>query len=1065
MNNKKGLLSLIFISIFILVFFSFLWTYYTYYVEEGLKIFKYPHEPKLPLFPLIGYLIIILCFFYIFIFNQDISLNVSIFNEYTTKLFLISLMMLSLFIAPIEFSNTIIIWDEIGLMNYIRGIIFIIGIPYVLGGSLFNLFLKNVEFHKLFDIESFFIKLIIYPILSFLTLGISVLILDFFGFKNALIDIILLMIIVLFFFLDIIINKKNFSKSLKNPIINIKISKATFLILILSIGVIIINIGMQFATQYLIEGDAWRSTQYAYFIGNPYYNTFQVEEHYGRYWGFISYGLSSLSGLPYLNINVFFLLFSYLWVFSIFLFAKTILNKNKPTIALISTVLIVSFSGLFFPLYEDFPVSSLITHTIIMFDYKGFSNVLLIFSMSIFIKISRNFNKENTQSSSKTKRNENILIIIIALLLIQSVMIYFLPIVPAILFMIAYCFISKEKVNNFKIFLKIYFVFYLFFILFDLLSYFFLSRFSMNRIFFMSNIGFVYQFRSNTFITYLILIFPLIFIKLIQLIYQKIKWKKLDNFIVDHKPTKKVFKIIKFLIIGIFLFLVVIEIFILVEIVSYEQLYIYYIHLIFEGIGFIGIISFVTGYLCYRFNKNLFYILIIWIILTILLASSLIFLNLIQNPQVTLTELSIPNPFGSTFKRIYYWYERMWQYSIIPISIIGAISLYKLKKYLERNFYTKKIEQIKIFKSYSPQIFYKKYLILSLIIVLSMSNLILKNTHGYNFYYKNPIIQDEVQMIGWISKNLPPGSDILLEYGKLGKLSFLSFYDTYQLNLINNEANGIGYGLINHLWRLKIGFYICKDDPYRLTKKIYNIKLYQYGQLSLYAFNPTYFSCTEGEGIYDSTFDFSCDDIGSKPLGWSISAIGNSSIEIIKEIDGQKKVVEYFINSSQYNKMKNTFSKKSYGSIEFWIRTSNSSKSFNILLRNDVNDVLGLILRNNKLYLQDTYYTISNISSNKWYHIRIDFRFNWILNYRGLDKNSFSIWINNTKMVSNFPLSSEFNELNRIVFMNSPNSTEFTIYIDAIDYSWDPKCLPVFLQKEVEDLTYFEEWDLIKTLI
>jgi len=79
----------------------------------------------------------------------------------------------------------VIAWEEISVINYIRGIVFLIGIAFVPGASIFNLLFHNSKLHEKFQIEPFFIKIWLYPIISFALMGSYSLILDHVGLHTA----------------------------------------------------------------------------------------------------------------------------------------------------------------------------------------------------------------------------------------------------------------------------------------------------------------------------------------------------------------------------------------------------------------------------------------------------------------------------------------------------------------------------------------------------------------------------------------------------------------------------------------------------------------------------------------------------------------------------------------------------------------------------------------------------------------------------------------------------------------------------------------------------------------
>jgi len=257
----------------------------------------------------------------------------------------------SIFFPPITFSKIIIDWNQIGFLNYFRAIIFLVGCAFLPGACIFKIISPNSTLHERFRIEPFFLKITIYPLLSFSFLGVSTLILETTGLIRVIIgdfytSVMFLMIIILFI-LNLLIQKhrgnNNFSLSLKE----IKISRSTLLILFFALGIVIVALGVHLFAKYLLPFDSWRGISYAYLINHPDTTPTDKFYTYAIYWGYNSFGLSALSGIPAININVMLFPFLYLFATSTFLLMKALLFEFKECYAVLSTILAVTFSGLF----------------------------------------------------------------------------------------------------------------------------------------------------------------------------------------------------------------------------------------------------------------------------------------------------------------------------------------------------------------------------------------------------------------------------------------------------------------------------------------------------------------------------------------------------------------------------------------------------------------------------------------------------------------------------------------------------------------------------------------------
>ncbi|MFW9973195.1 MAG: hypothetical protein ACFFDF_23630, partial [Candidatus Odinarchaeota archaeon] len=76
-------------------------------------------------------------------------------------------------------------------MNYFRAIVHIIGISFIPGSLIYKIVFKNDPLSTKFKINPFFIKITIYPLISFGFIGVSVLILDQINLRGELIGIFL----------------------------------------------------------------------------------------------------------------------------------------------------------------------------------------------------------------------------------------------------------------------------------------------------------------------------------------------------------------------------------------------------------------------------------------------------------------------------------------------------------------------------------------------------------------------------------------------------------------------------------------------------------------------------------------------------------------------------------------------------------------------------------------------------------------------------------------------------------------------------------------------------------
>lgn len=1017
MRKKLNILRSSVITVFIIIFISsfFLFLISLYIINNNFGI---------PVILLIGFGVIIAVIFYIFLDlsfskNHKMVYIFRIFNENLIKIIIFLSMVFTFFIPPISFSEFIIDWNRIGFFNYIRAFAFLIGLMFLPGACFSNLVFPKMTLPERFKIEPFFLKLTIYPLLSFTILTSATFILDQIGILRDLMAIFLFWIIIILFICDLLVQKFRDNKNFEFKRIEIKVSKNTLLILIVALGIIIIALGVHLSSKYLIPGDSWRGLNYANFIGKPDSSPLDKFYSYSIYWGYFTFSLQALSGIPYVNINAMLFPFLYLFISSIYLCMKALLHKHKEIYATLATVFTVIFSNLFFIFnsnlggqnYES--SSGLIFDGIINFRYKSLALFLLIFSIALFIVITKNHQDLNLNSNIKS---EEIKIASIgSFFLLQSFLIYFLPIIPAISFFIIYSLFSNKKQRSLKVLLIYLAFFIILFIPIDIYSYFFFSwkssthlsyflglsppllRYVLikNALFFylfltgfFLIIFFIYKIstrsvldpykknyikiRLNSKIRFILklIIFPIFLIE--EILFnvspsrlQRIKDKEYLRFKIGFNEkqkkirVKKKFNFIKFSIFySIFFIFLGIEISykLLIHLqkisINDQNFFLFYLDLFFSNIGFIGILGIILSYFCFKKNRKLYFILLLWGIFIFGLASILIFLRWIQFPFVNPAEI----PTEQYFYMVY-WFNRIWYYSIIPLSIFASIGLIKLHNY----FKSKKIFKIrnKYLKSL-PILGFTSILIFS-----SLSNTIITGMYWNNYPFYT---DEEAQIIGWTSNNIPYNSNILLDRFILYHLEDVIFSNNFYIWDESSEA------LEN--------FNGWKTNYYR---------------------------------------DIECNiDL--------IANLGNHSnfLTIDDQNENGLGSIEIKFNSSQKN-----------GFIEFFIRISDKSKPFWIDIfsfEGNYGIPFSIIYEAFHFYNGTNYQKILDIESDIWYQCQIAFECS-DENYLGLDQYHWKITIDGIEY-GDFVFWNNISEIGGVKLSSHTASFDYNIFIDAFNLSW-----------------------------
>ncbi|MBD3229451.1 MAG: PKD domain-containing protein, partial [Candidatus Lokiarchaeota archaeon] len=180
-------------------------------------------------------------------------------------------------------------------------------------------------------------------------------------------------------------------------------------------------------------------------------------------------------------------------------------------------------------------------------------------------------------------------------------------------------------------------------------------------------------------------------------------------------------------------------------------------------------------------------------------------------------------------------------------------------------------------------------------------------------------------------------------------------------------------------------------------------------------------------GYYEQ--DFHDPDPPIIKIDWLKLVRVDKGVEVVYDSEDHGKITKLdYSNSSKSCGIKNSFSQKKYGTIEWWYKTSDIAVGSEFILSR----TFGLIQDNKKWLINDT--DITDIENkpfnNEWFHIRIDFRDINTISYQGLSPGCFKVIINNISS-EEFPMNRYglgVNEFNII--------TNSTIYIDAIGYTW-----------------------------
>ncbi|NVM28851.1 MAG: hypothetical protein HWN65_08405 [Candidatus Helarchaeota archaeon] len=180
------------------------------------------------------------------------------------------------------------------------------------------------------------------------------------------------------------------------------------------------------------------------------------------------------------------------------------------------------------------------------------------------------------------------------------------------------------------------------------------------------------------------------------------------------------------------------------------------------------------------------------------------------------------------------------------------------------------------------------------------------------------------------------------------------------------------------------------------------------------------------DGIYNGTYSFTDDDVGSTPDGWSCSG----EIQVIATLDGHSKVVELIgVVGSDYGT--NDFPDTATGTVEFWVRSNDTTK-LTLYIIEDQSSSHSIFFGLSSGYLMycsndhPAGAIIASASNNTWYHVRIQFDC----------ASGWYIWVDGVKY-------GEYDFYGTPTLIDGFRFIDFDVtggqasYLDAVDYSWD----------------------------
>ncbi|MFW9876067.1 MAG: hypothetical protein ACFFG0_23435 [Candidatus Thorarchaeota archaeon] len=200
--------------------------------------------------------------------------------------------------------------------------------------------------------------------------------------------------------------------------------------------------------------------------------------------------------------------------------------------------------------------------------------------------------------------------------------------------------------------------------------------------------------------------------------------------------------------------------------------------------------------------------------------------------------------------------------------------------------------------------------------------------------------------------------------------------------------------------------------------------------------NQTYFGPMNS--YYPATFGFENDNNGDFPSHWIDTSGVNCTVKVIDFLGGHNHVIDCYDNSgTNIYYITNEFKARQNGTIEFWIRTTNSALYTDIDFRKASITLFNIIIDEGKFrYYDGSWHDIENANDNIWYRIRIDFDCT-TGGYEGLSQYQSRVFINNI----NYGTLDFWHDdiyIDEILIKSRHGDTSYHSYFDAFGYSWDP---------------------------
>jgi len=186
------------------------------------------------------------------------------------------------------------------------------------------------------------------------------------------------------------------------------------------------------------------------------------------------------------------------------------------------------------------------------------------------------------------------------------------------------------------------------------------------------------------------------------------------------------------------------------------------------------------------------------------------------------------------------------------------------------------------------------------------------------------------------------------------------------------------------------------------------------------------------QGHYRGAYSFIEDEIGTFPAGWTNVNPSAGTVDVVAEYFGHYNVLQ-LVDESPTNHLDvqlTGLDAMITGTIEFyWLNTNISGTSQYLVMPVRGGGAVKFYLKivEDKIqFYNGTWNDILTISSNVWYHTRVDFDCN---------TDTYDVYVDGVRYVNNTPFGSAATSIDRVELWTATGPTNPEFYFDAFDYS------------------------------